>query len=408
MAEIGKPRGTRDFTPAEMQQRRTVEAAMRSVFERYGYGEIAMPAIEHMELFTMKSGEAVIEETYEFHDKSGRHLALRPELTAPAMRFYVERLQMEPKPLKLYYFGPCYRYDRPQAGRYREFWQMGCELIGTDTPEGIAELVSLAYQAVRETGLRDVELRLGDLTLLGSLLDDLDVEDQSRVMRLIDKRDDEALEALLDDQAAMERLRSFLSCRDMEDVASHAGLEKHGRLREVLGWLDVFDVPVSLDTSIARGLDYYTGIVFEIDAPALGAEKQICGGGEYSLVPLLGGSPVATAGFALGFDRILLALEKEGRAVETKHDLVYVAPVSDAMRRPAARVAMQLRNEGRHVELDLKRRSMGKSLQHAEKLGALKVVIVGDDEWERNAVTIKDMESGEQREVAVDDVGGAI
>ncbi len=407
MAEIGKPRGTRDFPPDEMEQRRTVEAAMRSAFERYGYREIATPAIEYMELFTMKSGEDIVEETYEFEDKSGRHLALRPELTAPAMRFYVEQLQMEPKPLKLYYFGSCYRYDRPQAGRYREFWQMGCELIGTDTPEGVAELVSLAYQALYESGLQDIELRLGDLSLLRFLLDDMGVERQSQVMRLIDKRDDEGLEAMLDQQQS-DTLRSFLACRDLADVASMVGEEQTGRLRAVLDWLDVFEVPVTLDTSIARGLDYYTGIVFEIDAPSLGAEKQICGGGEYSLVPLLGGSPVATAGFALGFDRILLALEEEDRCPSGGHVLIYVAPVSDAMRPHAASLAMRLRRQGTHVELDLKRRSMGKSLQHADRLGATTVVIVGDDEWERSSVMVKDMESGEQREVAVDDVAGAI
>ncbi|MGC9307687.1 MAG: histidine--tRNA ligase [Thermoplasmatota archaeon] len=406
MAMIGKPRGTRDFTPAEMQQRRTVERATRSVFERYGYGEIATPVIEHMELFTMKSGEEVIEETYEFEDKSGRHLALRPELTAPAMRFYVEQLQMEPKPLKLYYFGPCYRYDRPQAGRYREFWQMGCELIGTDTPEAIAELISLAYHAVKEPGLQDVELRIGDLTLLRFLMEQLGIERQGQIMRLLDKHDDEGLDALLD-QEQSETLRSFLACRTLEDVASMVDEEQVTRLREVLDWLDVFAVPTTLDPSIARGLDYYTGIVFEIDAPSLGAEKQICGGGEYSLVPLLGGSPVATAGFALGFDRILLALEEEGRTVASRRDLVYVAPVSDAMRRPAARVAMQLRQAGRHVELDLMRRSMGKSLQHADRLGATTAIIVGDEEWERNAVMVKDMKSGEQQEVAVDELAGA-
>lgn len=407
MAEIGKPRGTRDFTPAEMQQRRVVEAAMRDVFECYGYREIATPTIEHMQLFTMKSGEEIVEETYEFHDKSGRHLALRPELTAPAVRFYVEQLQMEPKPLKLYYFGSCYRYDRPQAGRYREFWQMGCELIGTDTPEGIAELVSLAYQALQETGLQDVELRLGDLTLLRSLLDDLGIEQHSQVMRLLDKRDHDGLEAMLAGSQA-DTLQTFLTCQDMEDIASMVGDEQLERLQAVLDWLGVFDVPVSLDTSIARGLDYYIGIVFEIDAPSLGAEKQICGGGEYSLVPLLGGSPVATAGFALGFDRVLLALEEEGRDILREHPLLYVAPVSDAMRRQAARIAMQLRRQGKRVEVDLKRRSMGKSLQHADRVGATTAIIVGDDEWERHAVTVKDMESGEQREVAVDQLGGVI
>ena len=406
MAEIGKPRGTRDFTPAEMEQRRAVETAMRSVFECYGYGELATPVIEHMELFTIKSGKEVIEETYEFHDKSGRHLALRPELTAPAMRFYVEQLQMEPKPLKLYYFGPCYRYDRPQAGRYREFWQMGCELIGTDTPEAIAELISLAYYAVRESGLSHVELRVGDLTLLRFLMAQLGIEQQDLVMRLLDKRDEKGLAALLDQQQS-ETLRSFLACRTLGDIAAMVDEDQVTRLREVLDWLDVFEVPVTLDLSIARGLDYYTGIVFEIDAPSLGAEKQICGGGEYSLVPLLSGSAVATAGCALGFDRILLAVEEEGQKVAPHHDLIYVAPVSDDMRQPAARLAMQLRRTGRPVELDLMRRSMGKSLQHADKLDATMTIIIGDDEWKRNAVIVKDMKSGEQREVAVDELSGA-
>ncbi|MBW1933503.1 MAG: ATP phosphoribosyltransferase regulatory subunit, partial [Deltaproteobacteria bacterium] len=135
MAAVSKPRGTRDFAPDEMERRRAVEKRMRQVFESYGYREIATPTMEHMELFTMKSGEGIIDETYSFHDKSGRMLALRPELTAPTMRFYMEKMRMSPKPLKVYYFGNCFRYDRPQKGRYREFWQMGCELIGTDKPE---------------------------------------------------------------------------------------------------------------------------------------------------------------------------------------------------------------------------------------------------------------------------------
>ena len=163
---ISKPRGTRDFTPEEMKKRRWLERKMRDVFERYGYEEIATPTIEHLELFTLKSGEGIIEETYAFEDKAGRKLALRPELTAPVMRFYVERFQMDAKPLKFYYFGNCFRYDRPQKGRYREFWQFGCELIGSDKPEAIAELISLAYNILRESGLRNVIVRVGNLDIL--------------------------------------------------------------------------------------------------------------------------------------------------------------------------------------------------------------------------------------------------
>ncbi|MCD6573425.1 MAG: ATP phosphoribosyltransferase regulatory subunit, partial [Thermoplasmata archaeon] len=142
---IGKPRGTRDFLPEDMAKRRWLEEKIRDVFQKYGYEEIATPTIEHLELFTLKSGEQIMEELYAFEDKGGRKLALRPELTAPVMRLYVEKLQMEAKPLKFFYFGNCFRYDRSQKARYREFWQFGCELIGSNRPEAIAELIAMAY-----------------------------------------------------------------------------------------------------------------------------------------------------------------------------------------------------------------------------------------------------------------------
>jgi histidyl-tRNA synthetase len=139
------PRGTRDFTPEEMEKRRYIEQNMAATFTSFGYGEIQTPTFENLELFTAKSGESIVNELYSFTDKGGRELALRPELTAPVIRCYVERLQMEPKPLKLFYFGNCYRYDRPQKGRYREFQQAGCEVIGVDTAEAVAELLALAF-----------------------------------------------------------------------------------------------------------------------------------------------------------------------------------------------------------------------------------------------------------------------
>jgi histidyl-tRNA synthetase len=143
------PRGTRDFTSEEMDKRRYIEKVIRSTFQTYGYHEIQTPTFETLELFTAKSGQGIIDELYFFKDKGNRDLALRPELTAPVIRFYIDKLQMEPKPLKLFYFGNCYRYDRPQKGRYREFRQAGCEIIGTDTPEAYAELISLAYSILK-------------------------------------------------------------------------------------------------------------------------------------------------------------------------------------------------------------------------------------------------------------------
>ena len=155
------PRGTTDFTPEEMEKRRYVEEKMASTFKSFGYREIQTPTFETLELFTAKSGDSIIDEIYAFSDKGGRELALRPELTAPVIRFYVDKLQMEPKPLKLYYFGNCFRYDRPQKGRYREFQQAGCEIIGADTPEAYAELIAMAYNILKNVGLKNIKLNIG-------------------------------------------------------------------------------------------------------------------------------------------------------------------------------------------------------------------------------------------------------
>lgn len=402
MVAVSKPRGTRDFTPEEMERRRAVEKKMREIFESYGYREIATPTMEHMELFTMKSGEGVIEETYSFHDKSGRMLALRPELTAPTMRFYMEKMRMSPKPLKVYYFGNCFRYDRPQKGRYREFWQMGCELIGTDKPEAIAELIATAYHVLEGTGLKNVKLRVGDLELLRSFIKKLGVEN-SEIMRLIDKSDYDGVSELIGEKEGAEEFMEFLNCRELDSLKKFFGGEA-GRIESVLEWLSSFGVPYALDTSIARGLDYYRGIVFEIDAPSLGAEKQLCGGGEYTLLPLLGGDETPTAGFALGFDRIVLALEKEGYEFPLPEELVYIHPIGDEMRKEAVLLATELRMKGLKVEMDLMRRSMQKSLQYANRIGTKTAIIMGPDEWAKGMVTLKNMETGEQKEVKRDEI----
>jgi len=176
------------------------------------------------------------------------------------------------------------------------------------------------------------------------------------------------------------------------------------RIGSVLEWLSAFGVPYVLDTSIARGLDYYRGIVFEIDAPPLGAEKQLCGGGEYSLLPILGGDDTPTSGFALGFDRIIIALEKEGYEFPPSPEIVYIHPIGNEMRKEAVSLATELRGKGIKVEMDLMRRSMQKSLQYADRMGAKVAIIMGPDEWAKGMVTLKNMETGEQKEVERDEI----
>jgi histidyl-tRNA synthetase len=392
---IDRPRGTRDFTQDEMNKRRWYENKMRNVFNRYGYGEISTPTFEHLDLFTLKSGDSIIEETYTFRDKSQRQLALRPEFTAPVMRFYVDRYQMDPKPLKFYYFGNCFRYDRPQMGRYREFWQFGCEIIGTDRPEAIAELIALAYDVISECGLKKIILRVGNLDILRTVLDSLGAR-RSEILRFIDKKEYDLLANYMTDKEHKE-LMKFIKTKNMDDIE----YDEKNNMKKVLSFLEEFSIPYNIDFSIARGLDYYKGTVFEIDAPVLGAEKQLCGGGEYNLVPLLGGRPIPTAGFAIGFDRTLLALEKEGVTVRKKTPPVFVI-YNGNMIKQAINIVKTLRANGVSAELDLKKRNLKKALDYANKKQFHAVIIVADDEWTNNKILIKDMKRGVQDEVDID------
>ncbi|MCD6473982.1 MAG: histidine--tRNA ligase [Thermoplasmata archaeon] len=393
---IGKPRGTRDFLPDEMAKRRWLESRMRQIFEKYGYEEIATPTFENLELFTLKSGEQIMEEIYAFEDKAGRKLALRPELTAPVMRLYVEKLQMEAKPLKFYYFGNCFRYDRPQKARYREFWQFGCELIGSNRAEAIAELIAMSYDLLKSIGLKNIVLRIGNLDILRRFLDSIGKNDR-QIMRLIDKKDFESLEKIMgNDFFAFEK---FIETKDIDAI----NFPEAKRMKEILSFLDEFSIPYNLDLGIARGLEYYIGIVFEIDAPKLGAEKQIAGGGEYNLVTLLGGRHVPTAGFAIGFDRVLIALESEGFKFPLPEKPVYVAYMH-GMVREAIKVARMLRSKGIKVSMDLMARNISKSLEYANRKGMRYAVIVAPDEWKNGKVLLKDMEKGEQEEVEIEKI----
>ena len=400
-----------------MEKRRHLEHLIRSTFLSYGYREIQTPTFEELQLFTAKSGDAIIDELYSFQDKGGRSLALRPELTAPVMRCYVEKLQMEPKPLKLFYFGNCYRYDRPQKGRYREFQQAGCELIGTNTPEAQAELIALAYNILSSSGLRNITLRIGNLTLLKGMFDDLHLspDQQQQLIPLIDKGEFEEVRLLLDDfqlsqdnatfllellqTTKLSKLQQLIESRDvLQEELNHLS-----KLLDLL--ISAFNLPhCALNLAIVRGLDYYKGMVFEIEAPALGAEKQLCGGGAYELVPLFGGRDTPTAGFAIGFDRTLLALELEQHAFPKPRLDAFVIPVTEDMIKPALTLTQNIRREGFTVDMDLMRRGIGKNLKYASSLNASKTLILGPDEYQQHSVTLRDMKTGGQQTIPLTEV----
>jgi len=411
------PRGTRDFTPEEMQKRQYVEENIRSTFQSFGYQEIQTPTFENLKLFTAKSGETIIDEIYSFTDKGGRDLALRPELTAPVIRFYVDKLQMRPKPLKLFYFGNCYRYDRPQKGRYREFRQAGCEIIGVDTPEAYAELIALSYTILEKLGLKNIQLNIGNLRILDCLFKKykLTKKQQKYITPLIDKSQYTDLQdALKDFNLSDKNSKEFIEALQLSNINKLQGyIEINGNIekeiskqKQIMNLLrDSFDIKnYHFKLGIVRGLDYYTDIVFEIEAPEFGAEKQLCGGGGYELIKLFGGKETPTAGFAIGFDRTILALETEGYIFPASRLDAYVIPVNKEMIPKSLQIAQQLRKQGCIIDVDLMRRGIGKSLKYANSRNSKKAIIVGPDELKQNSVTIRDMETGEQKLVEIKNI----
>ena len=375
-----RPKGTRDLLGRELAAIREVEGMMRKVFLLWGYREVETPIFESLELFTRKSGEEVVRQLYTFTDKSGKELALRPELTAPVVRLYLERLRSESKPVKLFYFGPCFRYEEPQAHRWRQFRQAGVEVLGSPRPEADAEVLSLTHEVFRRLGLRG-EFRVGNVRLLRLFLEGMGVvgEEAERVLRAVDSRDPERLEGELGGREILERMGRIL---ELADRMGAKGL--------------------SVDLSIARGLEYYTDCVFEVYVGGI----QVAGGGRYDgLAEALGGEPCPAVGVGFGVDRIAqLLLERGGGGEEPP--CCAVLPAKEEMVEAALELASVLRGEGVSTEAELMGRSLGKALAHVSARGIRYAVILGPREFAGGRVTVRDMETGEQREVGVRELAG--
>ncbi len=416
---------------------------MQDLLERWGYQEISTPTFEHLELFTAKSGPSIIEEIYAFKDKGGRDLALRPELTAPVMRMYVNELQTAAKPLRLHYFGNCFRYERPQRGRFREFWQLGAELVGSDRPDAEAEVIALASKLIDSAGVSG-DLHIGYLGLIRAMMGKIPAAERPAVMKFIDKKErsllaeklqeigrdhlgivelidlkgrralDRAME-LAEDlarmpgetpseevEAASSEAPSSRGAGDREarsDRAASSDLD-FAQFAELVDLLDVYSVEATVDFEIVRGLEYYTGTVFEIYASGLGAQNQICGGGTYMLAGLLGGQETRSTGFGIGFDRIMeiVALEERPPAPVA---VVFVPQV----RAEAIRAAAALRDGvARPVVLDVMGRGLGAQLKQASSIGASFAVIIGPKEVEEGRFTLRNMATGSQESLSLEDI----
>ncbi|NYT07589.1 MAG: histidine--tRNA ligase [Methanomicrobiales archaeon] len=396
---LQKPRGTRDFLPDEMDQRREVEGIMRRIARTWGYREVCTPEFEELELFTIRSGEGIIQEMYVFEDKGGRKLALRPEITAPVLRMYVNEGKTLPKPLRWFYFADCFRYERPQKGRYRQFWQFGIELIGADSALAEAEVILLARDLLAASDI-SFSIHVGHLSLMRSLLAGLDPDDQKKIRLFLDKKDTGGLAAYLlsqgrDDLSA--RLTALAECRSLDDIFALTGdLPDRHRIEELFSILDSSGLEYTLNPGIARGLDYYTGMVFEIFAENLGAENQVLGGGTYRLAHLFGGEETPSCGFAVGFDRVMVA---RGEQPPVPGIVVGVA-FTPGGRDWALTVAAAFREAGIRTELSLSGKSIGNQLSQIARSADF-ALIIGDRERDQRQVTVKNLRTGGQDVLAL-------
>ncbi len=396
--QIQSPRGTFDILPEQAPLRLAVEKVARSVLESAGYQRIETPAFESTELFTRSVGEAtdiVRKEMYTFTDGGGRSLTLRPELTAPIVRAYLQHgMHKLPQPVKLWYLSSCFRYERAQKGRYRQFWQIGAEAIGSDDPAVDGESIALLATVLEQLGVGGLQLRIGSLggaaareryrELLKSYLRDNEDRLAEDVRARIELNPLRAFDAAdQDTRAVMAGAPLLLDHLDQEDLDHFA---------QVRALLDAIELPYVVDASLVRGLDYYARTVFEFSSDALGAQSAVGGGGRYDgLAEQIDGPPTPAVGWAAGIDRILLVAEH--RPEPQPLTLLFVALGDDST---AARISgFALSNSARHAgipaQIELAGRSLKGQLKHADRLDARYIAVVGD-----NRIELKDRESGEQ------------
>ena len=409
---INGPRGTKDILPDTVAQWTYVENVIRDICARYGYREIRTPIFEHTELFLRGIGETtdvVEKEMYTFTDRGERSLTLRPENTASVVRSYLQnKLYAAEALVKLFYIGSMFRYDRPQAGRYREFHQFGIEALGEADAAVDAEIIVLAVEFLRALGLKELKLHLNSVGCpkcrpvyreklqsffrphLAELCGDCRSRFERNPLRLLDCKH-EHCHALA---AGAPRITDCLC----EECRTH--------FEAVQSYLTTVEVPFELDANLVRGLDYYTKTAFEVKYTPLGAQSAVAGGGRYDgLVEEVGGPPTPGIGFAVGLERVLLALEKQG-LLPSEHDAVdvFVVALGDAAKLSAFKLMQEVRAAKLSAAMDFAGRSMKAQMKQANKKNARFVAILGEDEVREGIVALKDMKTSEQKKVAWKDL----
>lgn len=414
-----KPKGTEDFLPKEMAEREAVFNILCKASQRFDFNEVDVPVVETQKLLTAKSGQEILQQLFTIEKKGAEDLALRFDLTVPMTRLFIEQQRVVPKPVKWFALQKNWRYEAPQKGRLREFFQWSVELFGSSNPEADAEIIRLALQGLYDLGLKkeDFVVRMNNRKLLEGLLSNIIGQvSLEEVTRMIDKSGKitteefkRELKALgLDDDCvdkivrisqikappsdAFEKVNQFF----LSDL-SKQGLQE---LKDICSLLP--DAKVVIDLSIARGLAYYTGVVFEI-FDAKGKFRAIAGGGRYDLlVQIFGGEAAPAVGFGMGYSTLRLLLEDRNLVplAELGPDF-FVVPVSENELSKAIEIANQLRTKYK-VGIDLLRRKIGKQFDYANSIGAKKVLVIGENEVKRGSVKVKDMKSGQEIETTVE------
>lgn len=412
--KLQKPKGTQDILPADSAKWQYVENVARETFKKYNYGEIRTPMFEHYEVISRSVGDTtdiVTKEMYDFHDKGDRHITLRPEGTAPVVRSYVENKLFAPevqKPVKVYYIGSMFRYERPQAGRLREFHQLGVECFGSKNPATDVETIAMAYQLFNTLGIKDVTLHLNSLgntesrlayrqaliDYLTPIRESLSKDSQRRLdenpLRVLDSKEKE-------DKVAVENAPSILDYLDEESQA---------HFDEVRTMLESLNIPYVIDTNMVRGLDYYNHTIFEFITTIDKSELTICAGGRYdSLVEYFGGPETAGFGFGLGLERLLLVLDKQGITLPVEEGLdVYIAVLGSEANGKALELVQAIRHQGFKAERDYLGRKIKAQFKSADAFKAKTVITLGESELESGRVSVKNNTTREEVTVSFEEL----
>lgn len=426
MSAFQTVRGMRDFLPKEAKIMKYLESKARRIAELYGYKEIITPVVESYELLAAKAGEEVRLRMYAFKDLGGRMVALRPEFTPSVARLVATTLKNEPKPFRLFCIGSLYRYDEPQQGRYREFWQSNFELIGSSQPEADAEILMLTNNFMKSVGLKKCTFKIGHVGVLRGILSQEKVGEktENEVMQLMDKKQYEDAFKLLSDAGASERcmstLRKLVELRGevletikmmREYVKDYENaLKAVGNLDAILSLVSESEkgIKIKVDAGFARGLEYYTGIIFEVEIPEF--DKALAGGGRYDkLVELFGGEPTPAVGIAHGIDRIMLAMMEQKIQLDVREGKkVMVIPVNSELKASALKIAQMLRGQGISTEFEIMGRKITRALEDADRRNVDYVVIVGERELKDDSVVIRDLKKREQKIVKIEEISKVV